>query len=319
MRLKDTIISTTEDIEMADPNEPVAVLVDAVPIPNNVVYVHEEEIFVEDRIHVNNVLYSYAHETNGQHERDGAEWFAIQPARICGWVRPRERDEDMSYIEDYLTVDTDPDGYPLDMANATRDVRMDKDRRNQERYRNLSPTVQQQVRYHLGGKCGWDEDWVFAVLWGLGHNGGPRSPIIGNCEQCGIAGRLDTKCHDCHGASRIPVVNRAGWVVHPCLVAYFCGHSICDWSQRVVIDDPPVQEFSEEESSEESGGKPKKKDPPPMVCLYQWLDFGWCCSQRGYHTNFYEDGHPKYRNKMSPKDIALFKMIQEYDTSDIGF
>ena len=316
MRLEDTIISTTREFEMADSNEPIAVLVDAMPIDDPVVFVPEEE-FIEEKVPVNNVLYSYAHKTNGQYDRDGAWWFATRPALICGWVRPREPDANDSYLQDYLAVETDPDGYPIDMTNATPEVRVYKDQRNFDQYRTLDPTIQQQVRYHLGGKCGWDEDWVFASRWGLGHNGGPRSVVIGNCEQCGIAGRLDTKCRDCCGASRVPFLNRAGWVVHPCLVAYFCGHSICDWAQRVEVDRPKVREYRKSGS----GGGPTKKpkrEPPPMVCLYHWLDFGWCCSRRGSYRNFDEDGHPKYERGMVPKDIALFKMIQEYDTTDFG-
>ena len=49
MRLEDTIISTTREFEMADPNEPIAVLVDAMPIDDPVVFVPEEEFIEEKR------------------------------------------------------------------------------------------------------------------------------------------------------------------------------------------------------------------------------------------------------------------------------
>ena len=86
----------------------------------------------------------------------------------------------------------------------------------------------------------------------------------------------------------------------------------------MAVGESDKEESEEEESDEESGEKPKKKEKP-VVYLYHWLDFGWCCSRRGSYRNFYEDGHPKYRNAMPPRDIALFKMIQEYKEENLDF
>ena len=127
MRRKDTIISMTEESEMADPNVPVAIpLVDAMPIDPHVVYVHEE-VFIEERMPVNDVLYCRADESNGQHQhKNGAEWLAFKPVRISGWVMPHCPDGDTSYIEDLLAVTTDPDGFPLNLDNSTSEVCMER-------------------------------------------------------------------------------------------------------------------------------------------------------------------------------------------------
>ena len=364
---------------MADPDESVVYMVDAMPLDPRVVYV-PGEVPVIEQVRANDELYSVEHETHGVYtRRNGAVWFAFTPARICGWVSPR-RDLDGRDLEDYLAVTTCPDGYPLDLGpspedrgrfcssgvgNPSRFVpcqvcrdlswpegstpeyykcdskyfkcpekepwvyydpsdyriitpcpecnrKMNRDWRYLEQYHTLTPTVQQVLRFHLRGKGGWNEGWLFLARWGLNHDGSPGSLAIGNCEQCGVAGRLEIKCHDCYGAFRKPIVNRAGLVVHPCIVAYFCGHANPDWSEYGEWVESDTEGPGDDESDEGPCGAPKKKDKP-VVYLYHYLDFGWCNSQRGTYKNFHEDGHPKYPRRMLSKDIALFKMVDEYD------
>ena len=191
---------------------------------------------------------------------------------------PPPKEEDTTY----LAVTTDPDGFPLDFHNFPPERKA----MYMDHYKTLAPTIKQQLRFHLHGVCGWNQGWVFKPLSSLGHKGEPMDITIGNCVQCGIAGRTDNKCFGCGKTLRVPVVNCHGYVVHPCIVAYFCGHHDPDWMEPDDEDEV---------------------DLPAMEYLFHWLDFGWCMSHRPPLTD------SKLPNTMSDRDIALFKMIQEYD------
>ena len=188
----------------------------------------------------------------------------------------------------------DPDSKRIIEPCSDCKDRIKRNEMNMERYKTYYPTVAMQVREHLRGVNGWNENWVFKELWEIGHMGQRGRLRIGNCERCGIAGLLDSKCFDCWEDRRVPFVNRHGLVVHPCIVSHFCGHyNTNDWFG--TTEKMPAEEY-----------------------LFHWLDFSFCRGARPDYRSR-RPGEPHYENTMSRKDIALFRMILEYDGNDTDF
>ena len=187
-------------------------------------------------------------------------------------------------------------------------------RRNEmysERYGTIFPTVEMQVRYHLRGLESWNKGWVFRHAWTLGPTGETRTLDIGNCPQCGIAGWVDNVCEECgiptfpegtpkekeeqrRGLRRLPHLNHHGWVVHPCIVAHFCGH------HRPNVYRPPQGPIL-----------------PNLQNLFEWLRYDRCTVNRPTLRDMSNPERPIIENSMTETEVALFRLILEWNGDEM--
>ena len=165
------------------------------------------------------------------------------------------------------------------------------------RYNTYFPTIEEKLRFHLDEVEYWHKGWAFKEPWCLGAFGDSRPIDIGNCRSCGIAGRMDKVCVSKYcprpRTRRLLYVNRGGWVVHPSIVAYFCGHHYADFRQPTEVCQLPPTEY-----------------------LFGRLDFEWCTEKRPTLTDITNPEGPPIPNLMKEKDIALFRMVDEYNGHD---